>query len=114
MEAVVRGEMDGVRSDAVVRRAAGQVSCPLRDEVAILNLTNDTYYGLDPIGSRIWDLIAAPRPVSEVRDALLAEYEVSPERCEQDLRRFIAELHGAGLIEVISEPAQETQRPVAG
>ncbi|HWR51695.1 MAG TPA: PqqD family peptide modification chaperone [Bryobacteraceae bacterium] len=114
MEAVGRREEAGVHSGAVVRRAAGQISCPLRDEVAILNLTNDTYYGLDAVGSRVWDLIAAPRQVSEVRDVLLAEFEVSPERCEQDLQRLITELRGAGLIEVVSEPPDAVSQPVAG
>lgn len=94
--------------DAVVCRAAGQVSCALGEEAAILNLRNDTYYGLDAVGARIWDLIAAPRQVSQLRDALLSEFEVSAERCEQDLQTFITELHGAGLIEVTGGAADET------
>jgi len=38
-----------------------QVSCDLAGEAAILNLKNGVYYGLDPVGARIWNLIQEPR-----------------------------------------------------
>src|SRR6202050_2019326 len=62
-----------------------QVSCALGDESAILNLKNTVYYGLDAVGARMWRLLQQPRSVSELRDALLDEYDVQAERCESDL-----------------------------
>jgi hypothetical protein len=88
--------------NSVLRRAPRQVSCALRDEAAILNLATGTYFGLDPVAAFIWNKLDAPRTLRELRDALLAEYEVAPERCEEDLRRFMAELCTAGLAEVIA------------
>jgi hypothetical protein len=61
------------------------------------------YYGLDPIGARIWELIGAPRSVRAVRDTLLAEYQVDAARCESDLRAFLQALHKAGLVGVSDE-----------
>lgn len=37
-----------------------QVSCDLGGEAAILHLTTGTYYGLDPVGARIWTLLEQP------------------------------------------------------
>jgi hypothetical protein len=66
----------------------------------MLNLKNGVYYGLDPVGARIWNLIQQPRTVSEVLQILLREYEVDAERCERDLLELLQRLAAEGLIEV--------------
>src|SRR2546430_12237463 len=48
-------------------------------------LFRSVYYSLDAVGSRIWALVQSPRSVREIRDTLLAEYDVPAERCERDL-----------------------------
>lgn len=80
--------------------AKDQVYSEIGGEVAILDLKVGAYYGLDAVGARIWDLVQEPRQVGEVRDALLAEYEVDAERCERDLLDLILSLEGEGLVEV--------------
>jgi len=82
-----------------------QVWCDLAGEAAILNLKNGVYYGLDAVGARIWTLIQDARSVGQVRDALLEEYDVEPERCEADLLALLARLEAEGLIEVKDESA---------
>lgn len=90
---------------SVVVAAREQVSCDLAGEAAILNLKEGMYYGLDAVGARIWSLIQEPRALHEVRDTLLREYEVEPERCERDLLALIEKLSSAGLVEMRNEPA---------
>lgn len=86
--------------DTVVVVSSGQLSCDLEGEKVILDLKNGAYYGLDPVGSRILSLLQEPRQVSQVRDALLEEYDVEPERCEQDVIALLGELAAHGLVEV--------------
>jgi hypothetical protein len=81
-----------------------QVSCDLSGESAILNLKAGVYYGLNEVGTRIWKLIQEPRRVSDLRDALLEEYEVEPARCEADIMTLLQALLDNGLIEVRNEP----------
>lgn len=81
------------------------MSCELAGETAILNLKNGVYYGLDPVGTRIWNLLQSPRRVQEIRDTLLEEYEVTPERCESDLLALLEKLSAEGLIEISDETA---------
>ena len=83
--------------------AKDQVSSDLGGEVAILNLKSGVYYGLDAVGARIWELIQGPRTVDEIRDLLLAEYDVEPERCETDLLSLLDQLAAEKLIEVTDE-----------
>lgn len=87
---------------SIVSAASEQVSCPLGDEAAILNLKNTVYYGLDPVGARVWNLLQQPKTVGELRDALLDEYEVDAGRCEIDLLELLEKLRSEGLIEVRS------------
>ncbi|MEK7404204.1 MAG: PqqD family peptide modification chaperone [Acidobacteriota bacterium] len=100
-----------VKPDTIVRQAREQVSCDLGGEAAILNLANGTYYGLDQVGARIWNLIAKPTRVDEIRSAVLEEYEVAPERCERDLEELLSELAEHGLIEVRDGAAEEAVAP---
>jgi Coenzyme PQQ synthesis protein D (PqqD) len=86
--------------DSIVVASKNQVSCPLEDEVAIVQVKAGVYYGLDPVGARVWELIRTPRSVRSVRDTLLAEYQVGAEQCETDLVALLQSLDEAGLIEV--------------
>jgi hypothetical protein len=92
-----------VSGGSTVVAAKNQVSSDLGGEVAILDLKAGVYYGLDAVGARIWSLIQEPRTVNEIRDILLEEYEVEPERCERDLLALLQKLADEGLIEVKDE-----------
>jgi Coenzyme PQQ synthesis protein D (PqqD) len=91
-----------VSGDSTVVAAKDQVSSDLGGEVAILDLKAGVYYGLDAVGARIWSLIEEPRTVKEIRDILLEEYDVEPERCERDLLALLQRLADEGLVEVRS------------
>lgn len=84
----------------VVVATKDQVSCDLQGEAAILNLRSGVYYGLDPVGARIWGLLQEPRSVDELRETLVREFEVEPTRCEADLLALLERLLDAGLIDV--------------
>ena len=84
--------------------AKEQVSCDLGEEVAILNLKNGVYYGLDPVGAKVWKLIQKPRTFNQIRDSLLAEYDVDPGRCERDLSALLRKLADQRLLDVQDEP----------
>ncbi len=86
--------------NSVVVATETQISSDLAGEAIILELKAGMYYGLDPIGTRIWKLIQEPRSVSSLRDTLLAEYEVDGERCERDLMALLSELAANGLIRI--------------
>ncbi len=89
-----------ISTDNVVVASEEHVSADLDSESVILSLKNGTYYGLDPLGAHIWELIQKPRKVLEVRDLILSEYDVSAERCESDLIALLDQLESEGLIEV--------------
>lgn len=76
------------------------LSCELQGEAVVLNLQSGTYFGLNPLGARIWELIQKPAKVSFIRDELLKEFRVDPCQCEADLLSFLKQLQANDLIRV--------------
>jgi hypothetical protein len=88
---------------SIVVAAKDQVSCDLNGEAAILGLNKGVYYGLDLIGAKVWALLQQPRRVSDIRDAVLQEYDVEAGRWESDLIALLEGLRAESLIEVRNE-----------
>jgi hypothetical protein len=78
------------------------VSSHLADEIVILDLKSGVYHGLDGVGARIWETLGEATPIHEIRDTLLAEYDVSADRCEEDLASLIGTLQSHGLVQISS------------
>lgn len=91
--------------DSIVAASTEQLSSDLADEVVILNLQNGMYYGLNPVGSFVWQRIQQPTRVAQLHDLLLQHYSVDAATCANDLLVLLEELAAAALIVV--EPAQE-------
>jgi len=87
----------------IVVASKENVSCALGDEAAILHMRSGVYYGLDPVGARIWKLLDQPKSVEDLRAVILDEYEVEPGICESDLLALLEKLRTEGLIEIRGE-----------
>jgi hypothetical protein len=92
--------MNTLQLQSVVLASTDQVSSDLANDVAILDLKAGAYFGLTKTGARIWKLLQTPRTVAQIRDCLLQEYNVEPERCETDLLALLHVLVAKGLVEV--------------
>ena len=71
----------------------------LDGEAVLLNLQNEMYYGLDEVGTRMWQLLTTSDSVQAAMDTMLEEFDVSPQTLEQDLADLITELKFHGLLE---------------
>jgi hypothetical protein len=86
--------------DSVVVESEGHVSADLRGEAVVLSVQRGSYFGLDEVGARIWSMLREPIQVLAIRDAIVSEFEVTPETCQRDLLEFLGELLSEGLIDV--------------
>jgi hypothetical protein len=68
------------------------------DETVILDLASGTYFGLDPVGARIWQLMGDGKTLAEICEKMLEEYEVEREQLETDVLRLTGELLERGLV----------------
>jgi hypothetical protein len=77
-----------------------QMSSRVGDEVAILDLERSIYFGLDPVGARIWELLQQPTALAAVLQAVLAEFEVDEATARVDLLALVDALLEQRLVEV--------------
>jgi len=89
-----------ISPQSVVVAGKDQVSSDLAGEAVILHVRSGKYYGLANVGARIWHLLQEPATVSDIRDVIMREYDVSPDRCEEDVLILLGQLAEEGLVEV--------------
>jgi hypothetical protein len=90
--------VDRIEADTRVVASRDQVSAQLDGEAVILSLADGVYYGLNPVGASVWTLLEQPRTLAELRDAVVAQYDVDAPTAEADLRALLAEMAGRGLV----------------
>lgn len=73
------------------------LSQEVNGETVILDLQSESYFGLDEVGTRIWQLLQEEKDLQKVYNTLLQEYDVEAEQLEQDLIELIDKLIEAGL-----------------
>jgi len=86
-----------------IRVSPDVISQEVSGETVHLDLESEHYFGLDEVGTRIWQLIKQNGSMQAIFDTMLAEYEVSEQRLHRDLDNLLTEIAGLGLITL--EPA---------
>lgn len=69
-------------------------------EAVLLNLSSERYFGLDPVGTRIWGLLNRGLSLGQVHQDLCDTYDASPEQLQADLLTLLTQLAEAGLVTV--------------
>jgi hypothetical protein len=88
-------------SAQLVTATSEQLSSQLGDETVVLSLKTGIYYGLNPVGARVWELVQeGPATVGNIREQILAEFDVNEHVLEKDLRELLAILQSEGLIQI--------------
>lgn len=72
----------------------------LGEEMVILNLTTETFYSLNGVGLRMWEVLTSGTSTDEAVRLLCDEYAVEEPILKRDLEQFIAKLQELSLIEV--------------
>jgi Coenzyme PQQ synthesis protein D (PqqD) len=80
------------------------------DDTVILDLATGTYFGLDAVGARMWQLMEEGKTLSEICDVMGLEYEVSRSELEGDLISLVEELLVRNLVEHTQSGAVEGER----
>ena len=72
----------------------------LAGETVLLDLASENYFGLDAVGTRVWQLLNEGQAGSDLIDILLDEYEVERDVLEKDITKLLDRLNEAGLIKI--------------
>jgi archaellum component FlaC len=70
----------------------------IEGEAVILSMETKVLRGLNPVGSRVWELIDGRRSVEEITHVIVEEFEVSLQEATRDVREFVQTLLDKGLV----------------
>jgi hypothetical protein len=90
-------------SDTLVKRSDDVIDAEIDNEIVVLSIAQGTCYGLNRVGSRIWNLLTKPSRIGDLCTTLLSEYEIDASECERQVLDLLEELRAEGLIILIEE-----------
>jgi len=83
---------------SLVRWSDDQLAATVDQEIVILSVERGSYYGLDDIGSEIWQQMATPVSIGALCDALAAKYDADRATIERDVLTLLETLVAEGLV----------------
>ena len=86
--------------DAIVTRNDGLLTAEVDGELMAMSVEQGICYGLNPVGTRIWALLAEPRTVDDLCAQLIDEYDVDPAQCRSDVLSLLEDFRAEGLATV--------------
>jgi len=72
--------------------APSVVTREVGDDLMLLDLESGTYFGLDPVGSEVWQAAERNLSLAETCDRLEAGYDVARGQLEQDVLALAGQL----------------------
>lgn len=79
-------------------RNSKTISGRLHDELVMMDLDQGKYFSLNPVASRIWDLLEKPLKINELCGFLMDEYEVDSAQCRREVEEHLEEMVSLGLV----------------
>ena len=90
----------GLDLNTVVVQTEQILTSAIDDETVLANIKTGKYYGFDALSSHIWQLLSQARPLSDVCEQLLTEYEVDQETCQGEVLAFVQKLVDTQLVQI--------------
>jgi hypothetical protein len=85
---------------STVQWSNDQIAATVDREVVILSVERGSYYGLDEIGSEIWEKLSSPVRVDTLCDLLAVNYDAERGTIERDVLALLERLAAEGLVSI--------------
>jgi hypothetical protein len=79
------------------------ISGRLHDELVMMDIEQGKYFSLNPVATRIWDLLEKESVIDEVCSKLIEEYEVEPGQCIKEVTEYIIDMQKLDLVLIVEE-----------
>ena len=87
-------------AEKIYARAAGFVAANLGDELALLDMADGTYLGFNATAAHLWRLLDQPMTLEALCEAMLAEFDVSPDQCRDEIAALLDRLAASGIVTI--------------
>jgi len=79
-------------------RNSKTISGRLGDEMVMMDIDRGEYFSLNPVATRIWELLVQPFTLDDLCNILSSEYEVEQGQCKSEVEQHIRKMMNFGLI----------------
>ena len=84
--------MDKISEQQLLQRHPDMVFSHIDDEVVMMSIETGEYYGLNPVASRIWELLEKPHTFKQLIDLMTNEFDIDETTCQKDMCTFLKQL----------------------
>lgn len=95
-----------ITRDSVVIVSDSLIVADIEDEAVLLDKEKGVYYGLNEIGTSIFDRLDEPRTAGEIIEKMKTEYDVDSQRLADDVVSFLNKMYDRGLVRVKTEASK--------
>ncbi|MBE0675294.1 MAG: PqqD family protein, partial [Bacteroidales bacterium] len=91
---------DAIRLESGTKyvRSSKTISGRLQEEMVMMDPFQGKYFSLNPVATRIWDLLEKPLSAEELCIILIDEYDVEADRCRYEVEEHLKEMMQLGLV----------------
>ncbi len=73
----------------------------LAGETVLMNTVSGDYFGINTVGTKIWNLLTAPATITSLVESLVASYDIAPDQCENEVNIFLKNLESRKLVVIV-------------
>ena len=87
--------------NSVIKRSPEIVHTDMDGETVMMSIEQGNYYGIDSIGSDIWNMLEGEMSIEDLCLKLCEKYDVEESQCQQDVISFLEKMQEHKVIVVI-------------
>lgn len=87
-------------SGLIITKSNTILEAEMGEELVMMSMENNAYYGFDKIGKIIWEMLKEPISIQTLLDRLTERYDVSEQQCMEDITPFLEKLRDENLIDI--------------
>lgn len=86
--------------NATIHRLSSVSATQVDNDVIMLDMEQGKYFGLNEVGSIVWQYIEAPRSFEDIIQHLMNQFNVDEKTCRQETEVLIEKLKKANLVSI--------------
>ena len=79
------------------------ISGKLHDEQVMLDIEKGKYFSLNPVATRIWEILEQAMDIHQLCTLLKKEYDIDAKPCQEETQDYLDEMVKLGLVQILDE-----------
>ncbi|VWX62130.1 lasso peptide biosynthesis PqqD family chaperone [Sphingorhabdus sp. 109] len=92
--------MSELNFDSVVQRNPEMVSADMDGEMVMMSIEDSAYYGLNAVGSDLWEAMEKPVSVTALCDRVTENFDIDLATCRSDVMELLTDLRARNLVQL--------------